>query len=282
VTPIIWRTAKNDRLARDWYGRAAWFGNAEAESDIGALYEIGIGGAAPDDHEAMKWFRRAAKDGSPLAAEQMAILDVKVHRTMPGEDEPTPEPLDDASLEKNRAAADLSEGRYQDALAGYQKVLGNNSADPGLRADAADEIGLLYQMGKGGIARNEIASHEAFTQALGSDMEIMEVAPLDPTAIADVAYQLLLVNEPRNALAMANYALVQAPDQIWIEVNKADALMLLGQTDAARAVYLKHKGTDADGQGSTWSADVLGDFATLRSIGVNDPLMAEVAADLAK
>jgi TPR repeat protein len=273
---------KNDVLARNWYRKASWFGNAEAESDLGMLYEAGIGGASRNCQEAIKWFIKAARDGSTLAADHIADLQAEGCRTSGRERQSLLPTLDDVSEEYGMASDSLLKGQYKQALAEYEKVLQTNSADPQTRVDAADEIGLLYETGKGGIAHSDAAAHEAFTQALDLELSILNEMPSDPPSMSNVAYQWLLVGVPANALSMANFALVQPSDQIWMEVNKADALMLLGQTDAARAAYLKHKAADPDGKGSTWGADILEDFDTFRSIGIKNPLMAEVTMHLGK
>lgn len=52
--------------AAKWYRIAAMQGNAEAQFQIGLLYQLGYG-VAKDSMEAAKWFRLAAEQGEPLA-----------------------------------------------------------------------------------------------------------------------------------------------------------------------------------------------------------------------
>lgn len=53
--------------------------------------------------------------------------------------------------------------------------------------------------------------------------------------------------------------------------------MFLGQTDAARAIYLKYRGQKVGDV--TWEDEVKGDFADLRKHGLSNPLMDEIEKD---
>jgi hypothetical protein len=51
--------------------------------------------------------------------------------------------------------------------------------------------------------------------------------------------------------------------------------MLKGDADAARALYLKHRGERTLGE--SWEQATLDSFALLRANGQSDPLMDEIA-----
>ena len=91
-----------------------------------------------------------------------------------------------------------------------------------------------------------------------------------------MSWAYLLNNQPAPALTAANKALALAPNDLIAETNKADALMMLGETEAARAIYLKYRDVTDAGNGSPWKTDVLGDFATLHKLGHAYPLMAQI------
>ena len=76
-------------------------------------------------------------------------------------------------------------------------------------------------------------------------------------------------------------AIVLAPDKLWLYALRADAFMLLGRTDDARAVYLAYRGKKEQ-SGKPWEQAVEGDFAELRKAGISSPLMAEIESDFAK
>jgi hypothetical protein len=46
-----------------------------------------------------------------------------------------------------------------------------------------------------------------------------------------------------DALDVANQAIAATPDTVWLYINKAHALMLLGRVDESRTLYLQYEGT---------------------------------------
>ncbi|MGC1349688.1 MAG: hypothetical protein WA858_07895, partial [Xanthobacteraceae bacterium] len=68
-------------------------------------------------------------------------------------------------------------------------------------------------------------------------------------------------------------AISLAPEEIWLYANRAHALMFVGRTDEARALYLKYRGRKDVFEGKSWETVVQEDFAELRKAGLNDPLM---------
>jgi hypothetical protein len=83
---------------------------------------------------------------------------------------------------------------------------------------------------------------------------------------------------PRLTRAALN-AFANAPDQIWLQTNEADALMMLNETDAARKIYLQYEGLQDAGDGNPWQTDVLNDFDKLTQLGDHYPLMQEISSD---
>jgi hypothetical protein len=87
-----------------------------------------------------------------------------------------------------------------------------------------------------------------------------------------------MAGEFQPGLEGATLAARLAPNAMWIEGIRADALMMLGKTEEARAMYLRYEGLKDDGSGSSWKQDVLDDFDELRRKGYSKPLMAEIEA----
>jgi hypothetical protein len=87
-----------------------------------------------------------------------------------------------------------------------------------------------------------------------------------------------MAGEFKPGLEGATLAAQLAPTATWIEGIRADALMMLGQTEEARAIYLRYQGLNDDGSGSSWKQDVLDDFNELRRKGYSKPLMMEIQA----
>jgi CHAT domain-containing protein len=94
-------------------------------------------------------------------------------------------------------------------------------------------------------------------------------------AFGEVAWLALLAKRPAIALAASERAMALAPDRIWLAINYAHALLLLGRRDAAKAVYLRHKGEDDPEQGR-WEAVIGADFAEMREHGIANRHMAEI------
>ena len=91
--------------------------------------------------------------------------------------------------------------------------------------------------------------------------------------IGELAYSLVLAREFAIALEAADQAISLAPEEIWLCANRAHALMFIGRTDEARALYLKYRRQKDVFEGKSWETVVQEDFAELRKAGLNDPLM---------
>ena len=99
--------------------------------------------------------------------------------------------------------------------------------------------------------------------------------------LVQLSYFAVLAGEEVAASEAAREALERDPGNLTAAGNLALAEMYLGQTDAARDRFLRHRGVTLS-NGLTWEEAVRGDFALLRSIGRVHPLMAEVEAALAE
>ena len=58
------RNSKQFPEAAKWYAKAAERGNADAENELGHLYQFGLG-VEKDNAQALQWFRKAADQGNP-------------------------------------------------------------------------------------------------------------------------------------------------------------------------------------------------------------------------
>jgi hypothetical protein len=87
-----------------------------------------------------------------------------------------------------------------------------------------------------------------------------------------VSYRLLFVNRSTAALACCEEALSLDPSAVWIETNRAHALLFLGRSHEAEAVYLEHKGKPLSDTGNFVQA-VKADFVELHKFGIDTLLM---------
>lgn len=64
---------RNDKKAVAWYRKAAEQGYADAESELGYMYEIG-GGVKQNTKEAARWYRKAADQGNVNARNSLGDI----------------------------------------------------------------------------------------------------------------------------------------------------------------------------------------------------------------
>jgi len=89
-------------------------------------------------------------------------------------------------------------------------------------------------------------------------------------ALGNLSFTLLLNRRPQDALDRAMEALALEPSALWIEANRAHALLFLGRFDDAKAIYLEDK-DKALGSGKTFGDAVKDDFAEFRRNGIDTP-----------
>lgn len=121
-----------------------------------------------------------------------------------------------------------------------------------------------------------------YAEALAASEERVKAAEKSqsagPGAAADalnnVAWHALFARRFSRALAASERALALQPDTLVFETNRAHALLFLGRTKQALAVYTAHKGEGlAD---DTWEDVILKDFADFRQGGLLHPLYRQV------
>src|SRR5262249_61816835 len=75
----------------------------------------------------------------------------------------------------------------------------------------------------------------------------------------------------------ADQAIALAPDLVWIQTNRAHALMFLGRAAEARTLYLRYRDEERVLGDKSWKTATLEDFAELRQAGLTHRLMDEIA-----
>lgn len=95
-----------------------------------------------------------------------------------------------------------------------------------------------------------------------------------------VGFHFLMAKQFAKALAAAEQSIAATPDLIWMQIHRAHALMFLGRTDEARAIYVAHrdiKGVyDNPSNDMSWDQFVLSEFGDLHKAGLKNPLMDEI------
>jgi TPR repeat protein len=262
--------------ARRWFEKSAAAGDAVAMRNLGLMNQSGQGG--PQDYTAARqWFEKAAAAGDTFAMRSLG------------------------SLYEN---SDSGLQDFAKAREWYQKATDAGDV-PAMRS-----LGLLYENGQGGPqdfaqARQwyEKAANQgnaaamcdlsfASEQGLGASKdpekarEWFEKAGAGATRVCGDVYgnksdRALIARDFGRALAFAESAQALEPDRLWIEHNRANALMFLGRTEDARALYLAHDDEPSGNRaGNPWRKAVAQDFERFRKAGLSNPLMEEVEAAL--
>lgn len=98
-------------------------------------------------------------------------------------------------------------------------------------------------------------------------------------ALGGVAWYAIFDGAYSRAIEAAKAAEAIRPDKLWIALNKAHALMLAGEKDAALAAYMAHRDQMITPT-LPWREAVAADFATLRKGRRESPLMHMVEENL--
>jgi uncharacterized protein len=245
--------------AREWYQKAAAAGDMTGMRYIGDFYDNGQG--VPKDYvQAREWYEKAAAAGDAFAMTNIGALYQNGYGVA----------QDDVRAREwfSKAAA-----------------LGNASATQALAKMAFDEK-------RRAISREDAAGHYAealsLQEQLAAEIEADEIktdgkaGARAASELSNVSWQALSTRDFSGALAAAERAHALAPGDLVIETNRAHALMFLGRTQEARALYLAHKDERvSNNDNKTWRQSIAGDFAEFRKQGLISPLMDEIEAALA-
>ncbi len=172
----------------------------------------------------------------------------------------------------------------RDSLAIRQRLVQSNPGNAGWRRDVSASYNniadVLQDQGKINDALASYRAALAILQALveqdKSNANWRKGLEYSISGIGGVAFLLLPARDFKTALEAADQAISLEPNKIWLYTNRAHALMFLGRTDEARALYLKYRGQKNVSGGKVWEAVVLDDFAQLKKAGLTNPLMDEI------
>ena len=175
---------------------------------------------------------------------------------------------------------------YRDSLAIAQTLA---AKDPGNAQALRDLADVLKRIGSVQLATGDAAGAlESARQRVAVAQRILTTAAPDNIkdrtslagALGGLAWVLVLDKQPQQALDAANEALTLDSSLLFLQSNKADALLLLGRFDEAKAIYLAN--TDKKfPDGETFAAVVRKDFATMRKFGIDTPDMKRIGELLA-
>jgi tetratricopeptide (TPR) repeat protein len=159
--------------------------------------------------------------------------------------------------------------------------------DPG-NADWQHDVAVLH------VKVGEVLQKQGnLSEALQSDRNALAIidrqARVDPNnagrqrdrgfvilTIGALGRDFLMAHDFTHALEVADQTISLAPDFLWFQADRANALMFLDRTDEARTIYLRYRGATDAVIGASWEAAIVKNFAVLRKAGLTNPLMDEI------
>jgi hypothetical protein len=154
-------------------------------------------------------------------------------------------------------------------------------------AQTADDLAKLQQQAGQLFAAGKYAEALAARRTVAAGVEKAERSragrPGEATADAlnFLSWYALFARAPAEALGASERAHKLAPDSLVIDTNRAHALLLLGRTHLARALYLAHKGKRmSPGFDQTWEDGIVDDFDALRAAGIVHKAFPGITAEL--
>ncbi|MDD9892595.1 MAG: tetratricopeptide repeat protein, partial [Gammaproteobacteria bacterium] len=174
-------------------------------------------------------------------------------------------------------------GKAEDSLVAFSAALDlakiiieNEQQPPAWLANLAklfQQVSLISQeLGQGEQAL--AVAEEAVTRIAQADSN----SQLLPDLHNNVAWFALFQRQYQQALAAAESAIAKAPETLLYAVNRAHALMFLGETELAAQAYRQPLASLANRV--NWIAMIRADFVALRKAGLSHRLMLEIEQEL--
>lgn len=254
--------------------------NADRQSDLAFIYRVAADALLADGkrpeaigyYEQVLTIRQKLADAEPNSTDRQGSV---------------------AYAYRNLANALLANGKLTEAIADFQNVVTIREtlaqAEPD-NTERQTDLGYAYEaLARALLADGQVGESLAYRRKAlavrergAARTEQAEVAakgkPGADTAseLGNLAWDAILAQLFDRALAASERAIGLAPDEVWIETNRAHALMFLGRTDDARSVYLRYLGVKNVQSGKPWEVVILDDFTALRRAGLSNPLMNEI------
>jgi hypothetical protein len=226
-------------------------------SNIGVLHANGR--SVPRDYaKALEWYEKGAAAGSSVASRNIGWLYVD------GKGVTQDYPKARQWFEKAIAAGDA---KARTALADLELRIRKHSAREAEKAGRYAEALRLQEIVAAEIEAEEVAS-------------VGKLGLRTTSELGSISWYALFARDYGKALAAADRALGIQADELWIATNRAHALMYLGRSEDARAVYVANKDKPTGSSRKPWQDVIAEDFAELRKAGLAHPQMAEIETAL--
>jgi hypothetical protein len=272
--------------AYEWYEKATAKNEALAMTNLGALYDHGHG--VPQDFaKAREWYEKAAAKNDASGMTNLGLLYANGHGVR--QDYAKAREWWEKAAAKDYASAMTNLGAlyehgygvpqdFAKAREWYEKAAARGDA----RAKTALEQLPIYAA-EAGRYDDALRLEEASAAKYEAEETKSDGKPGKQTeaALNEVIWYAVFAKDFTKALTIANRAHAFFPDDLWIEINRAHALMFSEHYEEAKTLYLAHKGQRmSDKDGTFWEGVIGQDFAELRKAGLTHPMMADIEKEL--
>jgi rhodanese-related sulfurtransferase len=182
----------------------------------------------------------------------------------------------DKALDKFREARSLLSEQLKVAPGDLRPMLLSSWIDYQMGQVLRDQVKLQDAFG---MLEESVRMGKALIESFPGNDNVRTNAWTSSGALGSLAYQLVLSGDFARGLQAADDALSVVPNQVWIQVSRAHALLFLGHPDEAREIYTRFRGQTMD-NGRPWDDALRTDFAELRQHGLANPLMEQVEGQL--
>jgi tetratricopeptide (TPR) repeat protein len=263
--------------------------NAFAERNLSVFYaEIGdVFHAQNNQNDALKWYLDSLAIRSRLAKtypdnvrwqQDLSWIHDKLANVYQakGEISKAREELLAGRAVVQRLAENDPKASWKDRLTWYEVALAG--------VDVAKLESAINEAEKNNQYEKALELQESFAKFV-EDVETRhaKVGTATGKALGAVAWRALFARNFTRSLQASNRAISLAPDELWLETNRAHALLFLGEVEEARRLYLAHRGqkVGSEQDAKIWDQAITDDFALLRKAGLAHPLMEEIEESFA-
>jgi tetratricopeptide (TPR) repeat protein len=175
----------------------------------------------------------------------------------------------------------------QEAVAAYRAALEEQTRErlplqwAGTQNNLGNALSRLGERESGAGRLKEAAA--AYTERVEICRRVYAFAENDDSksqlagALGSLSFALLFNHRPGDALVAAQEALSLNPAAVWVETNRAHALLFLGRSEDATTVYIEYRDRLVF-EDKTFAQAVIEDFAKFRKYGIDTPEMKAIAA----
>jgi tetratricopeptide (TPR) repeat protein len=179
---------------------------------------------------------------------------------------------------------------YEEVLAVYRALGAREPANKQWQDDIATSLSDLadVELKMGDVAAAK-KTYEARADTLEGLVKIARDADTNApgpstkknlvSALGSASWAALLANRPQPAAKYAEEALALDPSQIWIDINRAHAYLLLGRFNEAMNIYRARKDLRRPNNKS-YTDDIKDDFAQFRKLGIGVAELTRVENEL--